>query len=220
MEAYLDESVYTNALPEIQTHCKELHARILQTGERIEGNCMTYHQDTHFAPELVTKQRNLLALYKSLPPGSKCMEIGVNAGHSLLLWYMGADPTCSIDLFDIGEHAYLTPCLQYLNSAFPGRSLQICLGDSKQTLLRHTLSGSRDIYDCIHLDGGHSMDCAMSDMIHSLLLLKPNGYLIIDDVNNADIYSITQMLVQGGFVRVVESQLDTYLYKHLIVQKN
>lgn len=184
-----------------------------------EGNCFTEHCSFTKNELLRDKRINLLSLGTLLPPNARVMEIGMNAGHSLMLLLLGSDPTVTFDIYDICCHIYVKPCLDVLRMMFPSRRITLSEGDSKETLLDVLLHGDRELYDCIHLDGGHTMDCVMNDMIASMLLLKKGGYLLLDDVDNPFICGTGMSLVRRGKLRLVEGQETTLMYPHLLFQK-
>ena len=184
-----------------------------------EGNCFTEHCSFNKNELLRNKRINLLSLGTLLPPHARVMEIGMNAGHSLMLLLLGSDPTVTFDIYDICYHLYVKPCLDTLRNLFPSRNITLIEGDSKETLLNILLHGNREIYDCIHLDGGHTMDCVTNDIVASMLLLKKGGYLLLDDVDNTFIGGYGMSLVHQGKLRLVEGQETTLMYPHLLFQK-
>ena len=147
------------------------------------------------------------------------MEIGMNAGHSLMLLLLGSDPSVTFDIYDICWHPYVKPCLETVRAMFPSRQITFKEGDSKETLLEVLLQGQKELYDCIHLDGGHSMDCVTNDIIASMMLLKKGGYLLLDDLDNTFILGYGMSLVRQGKLRMVEGQETTLMYPHILFQK-
>jgi len=80
-----------------------------------------------------------------------------------------------INCFDLGEHKYTIPCYEKLKETF-GERINIVIGDSTKTLLNVT-----DMYDLIHIDGGHTTEVAESDIINSYRVSKKGTILIMDD---------------------------------------
>jgi len=192
---------------------------VKESGEHLEGSSYTYHNTYVLAPELVTKRINLMYIASLVPKNGKIMEIGVNAAHSLMLFFLGSDPSVTYDLFDLLEHDYVVNCLKFLTEKFPDRKFNLYNGDSRTVLPKLLVAGYKELYDCIHLDGGHELSCVVSDFLCSLVLLKKGGYLIVDDTNNPEIRGKMSMFVEAGFLKVLENQLPTELYQHTICVK-
>jgi predicted O-methyltransferase YrrM len=111
------------------------------------------------------------------------MEIGFNSGFSTLLMLL-TNPTARITCFDLGEHKYTVPCYEKLKETF-GERINIIIGDSTKTLQNVT-----DVYDLIHIDGGHSDEVAISDIQNSYRLSRPGTILIMDDYDFRNLHSL------------------------------
>jgi hypothetical protein len=104
------------------------------------------------------------------------VQTGFNAGHSAFTF---ADHgAVSVTSFDINEHAYVRPAHEYLINRFPQTQFQLVFGDSTKTVPSH-----RDEmrYDVAFIDGGHSQAVAESDLAALRRLVKPGGYVVMDD---------------------------------------
>jgi cephalosporin hydroxylase len=60
------------------------------------------------------------------------------------------------------------------------------------------LARSKPEFDILYIDGGHAYDVVKSDIEHYAPLVKPGGYLVIDDCNN-------QLDMPDGYFRGIES---------------
>ena len=184
-----------------------------KSGEQLEGNCFYYHQTLHLAPELQAKQRNLLKVAGQLTaPSPAIMEIGFNAGHSLLLFLM-KQPSARYVVFDICIHSYVKPCFEYLKSQFPQATLELIEGDSMQTVANYT---TNETFDIIHVDGGHLEEVAASDMKHAVRLCSKGGYIILDDTNDTIIATIGHSHEAEQSVLIAPNFESTALYQHQI----
>lgn len=200
----------------IDTHADQLTEIVKATGDNLEGNCFTIHQTTKRDEALLSKRINL---FTAASQGSQILELGFNAGHSALLLLLGCKEGATLEFLDIGGHPYVRPCFQYLQQIRPEVPRRLVLGDSKHVLpLRVLRDGERDVYDLIHMDGGHSMDCVINDLTLLYQLLKPGGWMIIDDADGFILEEINRFLRLGLF-RHVQGQLETGVYPHLIVSK-
>jgi hypothetical protein len=206
---------YKSMVEKIDTHADILTDLSSKTKDNLEGNCFTMHQTTIRNEALLTKRVNLL---ESALHGPKILELGFNAGHSALLFLLGCDESSEIDFLDIGAHPYVYPCYQYLESISSVKK-RLLIGNSLRVLPELVLKHKqRDIYDVIHMDGGHSQECVMNDLILLYILLKPGGWMIVDDANGFILHQVNSFLSLGLF-KIVEGQLETNVYPHIIVEK-
>jgi predicted O-methyltransferase YrrM len=153
---------------------------INNSNELLEGNIFMLHQTTNYSDVFLNKSKNIsnLVLNKNI---KNVMEIGFNAGFSTLLMLL-TNSNMSINCFDLGEHKYTIPCYEKLKETF-GERINIIIGDSTKTLLNVT-----DIYDLIHIDGGHTTEVAESDIINSYRLSKKGTILIMDDYDFGNLH--------------------------------
>ena len=103
-------------------------------------------------------------------------EIGFNAGHSCV-FFLELFPNSQITIFDICENKYTEKCFDFLNTIYPGR-LKLIKGDSTKTVPKF----GKNIYDLVHIDGGHHFDIPIKDLNNTYnYLLKNNSIVIFDD---------------------------------------
>ena len=93
---------------------------IEDSGVPLEGNC--YYawgyktiDDNIIIQSLANKRLNY---QRAIANKKNVCEIGFNAGHSLLYMLL-VNSTAEYTLFDLGEHLYSKPCLEYIRSLFP-----------------------------------------------------------------------------------------------------
>jgi len=107
------------------------------------------------------------------------IEIGVNAGHSLLIMLL-ASKYAIFDVFDICEYSYTIPCIAYLNSNFDNR-VHLHYGDSKYSF-PHFVKTTRKTYDLFHIDGMHSLEYVYNEINCSLTFAnQDNCHIVVDD---------------------------------------
>jgi predicted O-methyltransferase YrrM len=196
----------------LEKHIHALHNIILNSGELLEGNCFYYHQTLQISPELQSKQRNLL---RASFGKKHIMEIGFNAGHSLLLFLLNA-PTATYTVFDICEHKYTRPCFEYLRTAFPDAKLTLIAGDSTITVPNYSKENPNASFDLIHVDGGHLESVAYADMTAAIQLCATNGILILDDTQDPLIAAIGQEYQQRGYLEPTHTMEETHMYQHQV----
>ena len=167
----------TNAY--IDTHLLPI---IHNCGELLEGNIFMLHHSTNYTDTFLNKTKNIsnLVLNKNI---KNVMEIGFNSGFSTLLMLL-SNPHMCISCFDLGEHKYTLPCYEKLKETF-GNRIKITIGDSTKTLPK-----VNDIYDLIHIDGGHSTTVATNDILNSYRLSNKGTILIMDDYDFPNLHHL------------------------------
>jgi predicted O-methyltransferase YrrM/lipopolysaccharide biosynthesis glycosyltransferase len=155
---------------------------INNSGELLEGNIFMTHHTTNYTDLFLNKTKNIsnMVLNKNI---KKVMEIGFNSGFSSLLMLL-TNPNIYITCFDLGEHKYTIPCYIKLKETF-GNRINIIIGDSTQTL-----KNVNDIYDLIHIDGGHSSEVAISDIKNAYRLSKQGTIIIMDDYDFHNLHNL------------------------------
>jgi hypothetical protein len=199
----------------LATHITALHTLIEKSGELLEGNCLYYHQTLQLAPELKAKQRNLI---RAAEGATEILEIGFNAGHSLLLFLMKA-PSAKYTVFDICEHRYVKPCFAYIQSAFPAAQLTLIEGDSTKTVPAWIAANPARKFDLLHVDGGHAPEIAKSDLENAIRLARQGGLIILDDTNDFAIRSLGDLYSQKGHLEPAPQE-QTALYEHLLYYRS
>ena len=155
---------------------------IYNSGELLEGNIFMIHNTTQYTDVFLGKTKNIsnLVLNKNI---KKVMEIGFNSGFSTLLMLF-TNPKMCITCFDLGDHKYTMPCYEKMKETF-GERIRIVIGDSTKTLENHN-----DVYDLIHIDGGHTTEVADSDIINSYRLSTQGTILIMDDYDFPNLHEL------------------------------
>ncbi len=189
-----------------------------RSGDILEGNCFTYHQSTQEFKDLLPKRSNILYHAKGK---KRICEIGFNAGHSSVLLFQGSDPDAELLFFDLGDHAYMETCYEYVKSEFPQKKSNMIVGDSRVTVPRY-LEENPDVigtFDLVHVDGGHDLSCFTSDIEQAMKLVKKGGIVIVDDTQIPFIREWIEKEVRSSTVLVVSDQLTTFGYEHCVLQK-
>jgi len=173
----------TNNIRKTKQYINEHLLQIINNcGELLEGNIFMLHHTTIYTDVYLNKSKNIsnLLLNKNI---KNVMEIGFNAGFSTLLMLL-TNPNIHITCFDLGEHKYTMLCYEKIKETF-GERINIIIGDSTKTLQNIT-----DVYDLIHIDGGHSTEVANSDIINSYRLSKKGTILIMDDYDFDNLHGL------------------------------
>jgi hypothetical protein len=213
------ETQYEALSEKRQGYLDTLEKIVVDSGKKLEGNCFYWDLTLNLHEDLYTKQLNLFWCGKQAQ--TKLCEIGFNGGHSAMLLLLGRD-TQPLDftVFDIGHHAYTKPCLHYMQSQFPDVQFEYIEGNSIHQMPNWIQNHQNCIstYDVVHVDGGHSQECILSDTKNADILLRVGGILIIDDTNlvyindTVDVYLATKRYIELDV-------LKTKGYPHRILQK-
>jgi predicted O-methyltransferase YrrM len=132
-------------------------------------------------------------------------ETGFNVGHSacIILRAMETYGGGALISFDIGRHPGTRPGAEYVKSRFDNFAL--VLGDSKQTLaptLAQILDRNpQSALDFAIVDGGHDVETARADLLIMQALLRPGGYLWLDDFESHSCRCVGVSLVGREFAR-------------------
>jgi len=177
-------------------HVEALTKIIEEVGERVEGNLICdIHARNWTVFDNLAKIRNLQRLCKDK---KKIVEIGVNACHSLLIMLL-ENPNADYLLFDLNNHKYTEPALDYIKRTFASTKITVVFGDSVGTVAAYIETDPNlRSYDFVHLDGGHTEDVFGHDYEHCKRLLAPSGIVVFDDYNMADIRRFLQQKVLVG----------------------
>lgn len=112
-------------------------------------------------------------------PNLNVMEIGFNAGHSAEV-FLKNNKDLLLTSFDLGEHDYVLPAKEYIDSTFPNRH-KLILGDSRITVPKFINENKGLTFDVIFIDGGHDYEIAKADMINCMSLAHKDTIVLLDD---------------------------------------
>ena len=192
------ENILSNTLSE---QIKNLGDILNRIGEQVEGNLICdVNANNLVYNRNASKIYNLQYLVRNR---SKICEIGVNAGHSLLIM-LEQNPNAEYYLFDLGNHQYTQPCINYIKSVYPNTKINIIYGDSKKTLQGFITSNPNclNAFDFIHIDGGHGELEFTSDFYYSLLLNDLNCINIFDDYNYIKIKEFLDFRLDNNLIKL------------------
>ena len=193
---------------------------IEDSGVPLEGNCYYAWGDKTIDDNIIIQSlsNKRLNYQRAIANKKNVCEIGFNAGHSLL-YMLVVNPTAEYTLFDLGEHLYSKPCLEYIRSLFPTTKIRIFWGDSRKTMVEYLSSPSHQTFDCIHIDGGHTPEIFEKDWVNSYSLAKDNGIIIFDDTDLPVIHSFVNDQIKKNLVYESVDFLETQRLEHRILIK-
>jgi len=131
--------------------------------------------------ELIPEQLDFLhAFLRTHTEVRKVIEVGFNAGLSAATFLSGRGDIQVIS-FDLGFWGHVPVAKRVIDQVFPGRH-QLILGNSLETLPAFlTDVANQHAYDLVFVDGGHEPPVPASDLQCAHQLLKPVGWVIVDD---------------------------------------
>ena len=202
-----------------QKYLYDLETIINNSNTSLEGNCFYHHKTLNLYQNLYTKQLNLFWCGKQA--NLRICEIGFNAGHSTMLLLLGRNTTpLDFTIFDIGDHNYTKPCVEYIKNNFSHINFEYIEGDSIKTIPKWINNNKNLIwtYDVVHVDGGHMDECISNDMKNADLLVRNNGIIIIDDTNDPNINKYVDLYISSkNYIEI--DILKTLGYPHRVIKK-
>jgi hypothetical protein len=174
VKPYSDVTWITNWFwKQIQPHFEQIKAIIEPTFDqwRGAGSYLMNGQTLNYDHTMLEKQ---LALFKAARNSKHAIEIGVHAGHSLLIMLL-SNPTIHIECIDICIWSHTEKCVEYLNRVFNNR-VTLRKGDSRVVL--PTMTGQ---FDLIHVDGSHDISVIREEMNYMSRLETNNSVYVFDD---------------------------------------
>lgn len=186
-----------------------------EVGERVEGNLVC-----DVSPDNIIIDRSkekILNLQYLIKDKQRVCEIGVNAGHSLLIM-LEQNPTAEYILFDLGNHGYTNPCVEYIKEQYPKTRIKIIYGDSKETVSNFILRNEylQESFDLVHIDGGHGPLEVYSDFYNCRYLVSKDTPTIFDDYDYSDIKKFIDDRINSGMIKQYEDSNLKVTNKHFI----
>ena len=161
-------------------------------------------------PYFLHKRERVISISKRFSSDFNVLEVGVNAGHSAVLFlmannlcnYMGVDNAKSYfdGTYDLRSDLYVLDALKFVSNIFYPR-VDYRIGNSFDVI--EQLCGDTNyhlFFDVLHLDA--QKDYYYKDFIQSIPLLKDGAVIIIDDTTNLNDTArhTTNRLINEGYL--------------------
>jgi predicted O-methyltransferase YrrM len=128
----------------------------------------------------VPEQAQSIAEFLFSHPECKILgEVGFNVGMSSAVM-LSVRPDTLVYSFDLFEKSYSLSQKKLIDSLFPNRHL-VLTGDSTQTIPLLQKLSPIPMFDFVFIDGGHEHPVPELDIKNFLTLLKPGGFMCVDD---------------------------------------
>lgn len=179
-------------------HFENIKDILESIGERVEGNLIC-----DVLPSNLVIERNADKIHniQKLSIGKeRICEIGFNAGHSLLLM-LDNNPTAEYVVFDLCNHTYTIPCLEYIAKQYPKTKIEFIVGDSTVSMPNYIKQNPNYKFDFIHVDGGHDLENVINDYNNSYLLIKEGGLILFDDYDYQTINEFINTKLDKGEIK-------------------
>ncbi len=117
---------------------------------------------------------------KLRPEVESILEIGLNGGHSAENFFRFCKGLKKFVSFDINHHAYTPVAVEYFKLTYPAR-FEFIPGDSMKTVPEYCKKFRDQKFDLIYIDGGHSYDLCLNDILNCKWLAHRGTHVWIDD---------------------------------------
>lgn len=183
------ENEYLN----IKNDKKYLYDVILNIMKRYNKHCGNYcfaSIDNPNDNRLLDKQINYYGIFKN-EDIKDVLEIGVNAGHSILISLL-SNPNINIICNDIMWFDYTKECLDYISGSF---NKDIKLYEQPSTSFLESLEDK--VFDLIHIDGDHRYESVYSDILMCKKFSSAETILVVDDVEHESLRAVNDLIENG-----------------------
>ena len=167
----------------------------------------------------------LLAKYAALLPEDAKMivEIGTHLGETALILAKHSPNHIHIYTIDTGArwlwerpdiYRQLDSYVNFLQTQFEGYNIFFMLGSSHYKEDEHIVPWGMGEIDLLFIDGDHSYDAVMSDLIRWAPMVRPNGYMLLHDyiIGETDkVYGALRDYSEAHQEWYVEEIIDTML---------
>lgn len=129
--------------------------------------------------QIPAQTAQLAQLVESISSCSNVLEIGFNAGHSANTFL--SHSLAHVTSFDLGDRGSVPYAKKFMDLKYPTRHTLI-IGDSTQTIPEWTSSPNKIMQDLLFIDGGHTYEIAMADIMNCKALAHKDTIVVMDDV--------------------------------------
>jgi precorrin-6B methylase 2 len=165
--------------------------------EKLEGNCLYKHNSNFKYRKGINEDNLRYNLYVLGKKSKNILEIGLNAGHSAVI-LLHANTNAKLVALDIATHKYTEKCVEYLKTKY---NIEFVKGNSLKTLKNFD---PKKKFDLIHIDGGHGVKTAESDIVNCRKLADKDTIIIVDDTNFTRLRILVNNMVDDEKLKEVD----------------
>jgi predicted O-methyltransferase YrrM len=139
---------------------------------------------------------------KGYPDIEKIAEIGLNGGHSAANFFQSCKRLKKFVSFDVNYHAYTQVAIEYFSSRYKD-IFEFVQGDSLLKVPEYAKCFPDQKFDLIYIDGYHSYDYCLNDIVNCKQLSHPGTVVWVDDYNASFIQAAVATAQRMGFIEIV-----------------
>lgn len=181
-----------------QTNLATLDGYLTQHG----FNLSPVHSIINDGYSSVVQRKALADALKKLPHVKRIVEIGFNAGHSSEVFLENC-PNASVIAFDLNTHRYTKFGVDYMQKKFRDR-FTLIEGNSLHKVPEFALAYKGEKFDLIFIDGGHSYQCCLEDIVNCQKLATDGAILWVDDYNYWEVHDAVNACVKNGLITITD----------------
>eukprot|EP00933_Yihiella_yeosuensis_P044359 TRINITY_DN39457_c0_g1_i1.p1 TRINITY_DN39457_c0_g1~~TRINITY_DN39457_c0_g1_i1.p1 ORF type:complete len:317 (-),score=42.91 TRINITY_DN39457_c0_g1_i1:178-1038(-) len=140
------------------------------------------------------------------PTVKNICEVGFNAGHSASM-FLNANPKANMYSFDIGQFPYTRGNSKLMKELFKDR-FEYIEGPSQETIPKFAEDRPDVKCDVISVDGDHSTEGTLADIINFRKLASCRNWILMDDAGWSTTNSAWQQAKDAGIITQVECFAD------------
>jgi len=144
----------------------------------------------------------LNALLRNNPWIHSVAQVGFDAGHTAFLFLQNRPQIRELIAFDLNLHKYTSLGVQFLKNRYK-TAFEFYAGNSQEQIPLFLAQQPERVFDLIYIDGDHSYENALGDIVHSRDLAKPKHLLVINHYQD-EVYEAVQTCLEEGLLEIKE----------------
>lgn len=146
----------------------------------------------------------MVELLKLHPNVVDVLEIGLNGGHSAEVFLQNCPNLERFVSIDINWHPYTEHAVEYLSAKYHQRFVFIA-GDSIVKVPELAALCPEEKFDLIFIDGNHSYDYCLLDILNARALARSNALILIDDYDSPSVQQAVRKCQEMQILEVCDT---------------